>query len=99
MSDWTDEDLNIAETFPLLSSADVGAIADWAVSNLGMSESWRNVEDGVVAHAELHWLNGKVSINVINEERSGTMGVGLRLGSKESVRAYLQPGQGKWRDV
>lgn len=63
----------------------MGDIADWAVANLGLTESWRNVEDGVVAHAELHWLKGKVSLNIVNSERQGTMGVGLRLGTRESV--------------
>ncbi len=86
---FTASDLDIAETFPLISSKDVGAIADWAVQSLGMTECWRAEENGVVEHAELHWARGKVSINIVNAEREGTMGVGLRLGSRESVEAVF----------
>lgn len=85
-----EEDRKLAETFPLLSTKDVGAIADWAVNTLGLTESWRAEEDGIVEHAELHWVNGKVSINVENGSRSGVMGVGLRLGSRSSVEAVYQ---------
>ena len=85
-----EEDRKLAETFPLLSTKDVGAIADWAVNTLGLTESWRAEEDGIVEHAELHWVNGKVSINVENGSRSGVMGVGLRLGSQSSVEAVYQ---------
>ena len=54
-----------------------------------MTESWQAEEDGIVEHAELHWVNG-VSINVENGSRSGVMGVGLRLGSRSSVEAVYQ---------
>ena len=86
-------DDSLAETFPLLSTKNVGVICDWAVNTLGLTESWRAEENGVVEHAELHWLNGKVSVNIENGERQGTMGVGLRLGSRESVERVYQQAQ------
>lgn len=85
MSNWSEEDSQVAEVFPLVSSDDVGRIADWAVASLGLVESWRADEKGIVEHAELHWLNGKVSLNISNQDRQGTMGVALRLDSRASV--------------
>lgn len=86
----TPEDQKLAETYPLLSTQDVGAISDWAVKTLKLKESWRADENGVVEHAELHWVNGRVSINIETSQRQGTMGVALRLGSRDSVEQLYQ---------
>ena len=61
------QDNDFAEVFPLIWTKDVAAISDWAVATLGMTESWRAPgENGQIEHAELHWINGKVSINIDN---------------------------------
>ena len=50
--------------FPLLWCSDVAAIADWATATLGLDEVWRvDGEAGAVAHAELTWKGGRISLN------------------------------------
>ncbi len=80
----------IAEVFPILWSNDVGAIADWAVAALGLTESWRAASDsGVVEHAELHWSGGRVSINIKQDayRNMGPGGISLRIDDPATVDA------------
>ncbi len=80
----------ISEVFPLLWSNDVGAIADWAINSLGLTESWRAPNDeGVIEHAELLWPGGRISINV-KDSRSASMGpsgISLRVDDRARVDA------------
>ncbi len=81
-----------SEVYPLLSSKNVGVIADWAVTSLGLTESWRFTnDDGVVEHAEVLWPGGRVSINVIQDSgsASGPSGIALRLDDSARVDAIL----------
>lgn len=69
-----------AEVFPLLWSKDVAAIADWSVATLGLTESWRAPgDDGKIEHAEVHWINGKISINIDKGMGMGPSGISLRV--------------------
>ena len=79
----------VAEVFPLLWSEDVAGITDWAVSVLGLTESWRAPnEAGVVEHAEVHWPGGKVSINIKRpNEHMGPSGISLRIDDRDQVEA------------
>jgi len=75
-----------SEVFPLIWSKDVGALADWAVSTLGLTESWRAPgEDGQAEHVELHWFNGKVSINIDKGMNMGPSGISLRVDDRQTV--------------
>lgn len=74
--------------FPLLWSPDVTQITDWAVVTLGLVEDWRAANDaGVVEHAELTWLGGKVSVNIKAENYAsmGPSGIGLRVNCRAEV--------------
>lgn len=88
----------LAEVFPLLASADVGRISDWAVSVLGLTESWRAVgESGQVEHAEVHWFSGRISVNVRRETDppTGPSGLSLRVDDRavvDSVYARAKAG-------
>ena len=76
----------VAEVFPLLWSNDVEALLNWAVSTLGLRESWRAPgEDGRIEHAELHWINGKISINIDKGLGMGPSGISLRVDNRETV--------------
>lgn len=79
-----------AEVYPLIWSDDVSRIADWAVKTLGLTESWRAVEDsGVVEHAELNWPGGRISLNIRHEsnQNTGPADVSLRIDDPERVSA------------
>ncbi len=88
------ESLPIAEAFPLLWSDDPGAIADWAVAILGLSESWRATGDnGITEHVELHWHpdmgGGKISLNIKRDPYTafGPSGISLRIDDRTTVVA------------
>ncbi len=79
-----------AEVFPLIWTKDVAALSDWAVAALGLTESWRApAEDGVAEHAELHWFEGKVSINIDKGWGMGPSGISLRVDDRETVDKVL----------
>lgn len=77
-----------SEVFPLLWSTNVARVLDWAVSSLGLVESWR-ADDGAgsVEHAELIWPGGKISINIKAESYAGMgpCGIGLRVNNNVEV--------------
>lgn len=78
--------MTLSEVFPLLWSKDVARVGDWAVSTLGLKESWRaSGESGDVEHLELHWLNGKISINIDRGDDTGPSGIALRVDDKAVV--------------
>lgn len=80
----------VAEVFPLIWTDDVVALVDWAVSALGLQESWRAPgEDGTVEHCELHWPKGKISINIKRSEfaKMGPSGIALRFDDQAHVDA------------
>ncbi len=80
------QDSDFAEVFPLIWTKDVAAISDWAVAALGMTESWRAPgENGQIEHAELHWISGKVSINIDNGMEMGPSGISLRVDNPRVV--------------
>jgi uncharacterized glyoxalase superfamily protein PhnB len=77
-----------SEVFPLLASTDVGRISDWAVSVLGLTESWRAAgESGEVEHAELHWFSGRIIVNIRRDADSslGPAGISLRVDDRAVV--------------
>lgn len=79
-----------AEVYPLVWCHDVGRIADWAVQTLGLTESWRAVEDsGVVEHAELTWAGGRISLNLRlgSNQHMGPAGISLRIDDAARVQA------------
>jgi len=79
-----------SEVFPLLWSDDVGRIADWAKTTLGLTESWRAAgESGQVEHAELLWPGGKVSVNIRQDVYAdmGPSGIALRVNDRNQVDA------------
>lgn len=79
-----------AEVFPLIWTKDVAALADWAVNTLGLAESWRAPgEGGQIEHAELHWFNGKVSINIDKGMNTGPSGISLRIDNNDAVDEVL----------
>ena len=46
----------VQEVISLLFSDQPGIIADWAIKQLGLEESWRaSNDDGAVEHVELRW--------------------------------------------
>ena len=76
--------------FPLLWSDDAGAIADWAVRCLGLTERWRvDGEGGGVGHVELVWPGGMLSINERRgpDDDTGPSGIGLRVAARADVDA------------
>lgn len=77
-----------SEVYPLLWSADVAAIADWAQRCLGLTESWRAAnDDGVVEHAELLWPGGRISVNAKRDQfaNTGPSGIALRLDNRAAI--------------
>lgn len=78
-----------AEVFPLLHTTDVPRLADWAVTTLGLTESWRAPpnEAGEIEHAELHWISGKVSLNLVGGSSMGPTAVSLRVDDRDRVEA------------
>ena len=77
---------SFAEVFPLLWSKDVDALVSWAVTTLGLREAWRAPgEDGQIEHAELNWINGKISINIDKGFGMGPSGISLRVDSRDAV--------------
>ncbi len=77
-----------ANVFPLIWSKDVVAIADWAVTTLGLTQNWRADDaNGVAEHVELAWPGGYVSLNVQapSYANMGPCGIGLRLDSNTQV--------------
>ena len=79
-------DDGFAEVFPLIWTKDVGALADWAVATLGLTESWRAPAQGAPAeHVELLWYKGKVSINVDKGAGTGPCGISLRVDDRRIV--------------
>lgn len=92
----------VAEVFPLLWSDDVGKIADWAVATLSLYESWRaEGESGSVEHAELHWANSKVSINIRTQQYAnmGPSGISLRVDDRARVDALYAQAQAVDADI
>ncbi|MEM7220426.1 MAG: VOC family protein [Pseudomonadota bacterium] len=88
-----------AEVFPLLWTDDVGALADWAVATLGLTESWRAAsDDGVVEHAELLWQDGagRISINIRSDggRDGGPSGISLRVDDRAIVDALHARAEG-----
>lgn len=82
--------VNTAEVYPLLWSADVAAIVDWAELSLGLTTSWRSANDsGVVEHAELTWPGGRVSVNINRDQFpvTGPAGIALRLDDRAAIDA------------
>ena len=82
-----------SEVYPMLSSDDVAAIADWAVRTLDLTESWRAPgEDGTIEHAEVLWPGGRVGINFRTESSLplGPMSVALRLDDRARVDALFE---------
>lgn len=79
-----------AEAYPLLWSRDVAAIVDWAVTALGLEESWRAPgESGAVEHAELLWPGGRVTVSWERGpyENMGPSGIALRIDDRARVDA------------
>ena len=77
-----------SEAFPLLWSDDVAKILSWAVTSLGLQESWRAPgANGEVEHAELIWPGGKISINVRADgyAKMGPSRIGLRVATNAEV--------------
>ena len=75
-----------AEVFPLVWTKDVAALGEWAVSTLGLVESWRAPgEDGEVEHLELHWVSGRVSLNLDKGLKTGPRGISLRVDDRQFV--------------
>lgn len=82
-----------AEVFPLVWTDDVAGLAEWAKEALGLQESWcAPGEDGTIEHLELHWYNGKISINVKGPQyaNTGPCGISLRIDDKDTVDALFQ---------
>ena len=78
------------DVYPLIWSDDVAQILDWAVSSLGLKESWRAPnEHGVIEHAELVWPGGRISINIRTPTtaHTGPSGIALRLDDRDKVAA------------
>ena len=69
-----------------------GALADWATTTLGLTESWRAPPEGAPAeHAEVHWFGkGKVSINIDRGDNAGPSGISLRVDDRDQVDAIHQ---------
>ena len=92
----------VSEVYPLLFSHDVGALADWAVAALDLTESWRAPgEDGTVEHAEVLWPGGRVSINIRAESNRGIGpgSIALRVDDRERVDALYQRAQAAGAEV
>lgn len=88
------------EVFPLLWSKDVAAIGDWAVETLGLVESWRAPgEDGQIEHLELHWFNGKISVNIDKGFGAGPSGISLRVDDREVVDQIYQRAVASGADI
>ena len=77
----------VSEVFPLIWSDNVEIILDWAVSSLGLTESWRAPGESGLEHAELLWPGGRVSINVRTDDTRdmGPAGIALRFDDREVV--------------
>ena len=80
------------EVIPLVfvPIGEVGALADWAVNVLGLSESWRAPgDDGRMEHVELRWGEHKVSINRVDDRSRdrGPASIGLRIDIRAEVEA------------
>ncbi|MBO6557453.1 MAG: VOC family protein [Pseudomonadales bacterium] len=74
------------EVYPLIWTKDVAGLGDWATSSLGIEESWRSPgEDGTVEHLELHWMGGKVSINIDTGKNMEPSGISIRVDTREMV--------------
>lgn len=88
------DNVTVAEVFPLIWTADVPALIDWAVAVLGLKESWRAPasEAGEIEHAELHWQSGKVSLNLARpgKVRMGPAGISLRVDDRARVEAVYR---------
>ena len=83
----------VQEVISLLFSDQPAVIADWAIQQLGLEESWRASNDeGVVEHIELRWAQSRISINATRDgqEITGKTSLGLRLDDDASVRALYQ---------
>ena len=83
----------VQEVISLLFSDQTGIIADWAIKQLGLEESWRaSYDDGAVEHVELRWAKSRISINATREGQqiTGKTSLGLRLDDAASVKALYQ---------
>ena len=83
----------VQEVISLLFSDQPGIIADWAIKQLGLEESWRaSNDDGAVEHIELRWAKSRISINATREGQqiTGKTSLGLRLDDAASVKALYQ---------
>ncbi len=85
-----------AEVYPLIWTGNVAALADWGVAVLGLTESWRAPgEDGRIEHAELLWLQGRISNNIRKAgEHTGPSGISLRVDDRRQVEALYDRAQG-----
>lgn len=82
-----------SEVYPLIWSDDVGAVVDWAIAVLGLTESWRAAgDDGRLEHAELLWPGGRISINVRADAHQGMgpSGISLRVDDRAEVAAIYE---------
>ena len=82
-----------ADIYPLIWSTDPGAIADWAIDTLGLTESWRATgTGGQVEHSELLWHGGRVSINIQTPQSQamGPSGIALRFDDRAQVDSLYQ---------
>ena len=83
----------VQEVISLLFSDQPGIIADWAIKQLGLEESWRaSNDDGAVEHVELRWAKSRISISATREGQqiTGKTSLGLRLDDAASVKALYQ---------
>ena len=81
----------VAESYVLLWTDDVAALADWSVNTLGLEESWRAPgESGQIEHAELIWFGSKISINIARGDITGPAGIALRVDDRSTIDALYQ---------
>lgn len=81
-------DPSLPTVYPTFWCADVRAVMDVLVQ-LGLEEVWSNEEEGLIAHAELRFRDGLLSLNHKHAEYSGLgpAGVALRCDERGEVDA------------
>jgi uncharacterized glyoxalase superfamily protein PhnB len=91
----------VQEVFPLIWSDDVERLLDWAISSLGLTESWRAPGDQSLEHAEVLWPGGRVSINIRTEStrNMGPSGISLRVDDRAEVDAVHARALAAWADI
>ncbi len=92
-----------AEVFPLIDTSDVPALVDWAVGALGLVESWRAPANdlGEIEHAELSWISGRVSLNLIRPGKvaTGPARISLRVDDRSRVEALYRRAEAAGADI